>query len=63
MELALFDQHLVCWFVEPNGNFSIASCYQYYASLRIPFGPPKKHDALLSKIWKMDVPYKIKDFG
>lgn len=59
----LADYDKVSWRVESGGDISVASCYLFYASFRIPFDPRNRNDAVLGKIWKMDVPYKFKAFG
>ncbi|XP_058760910.1 uncharacterized protein LOC131634280 [Vicia villosa] len=53
----------VCWRVSGDGIFSVASCYSLIARKRIPCGPFEKFNEVLSLIWKMDIPYKIKAFG
>ncbi|XP_058726829.1 uncharacterized protein LOC131642356 [Vicia villosa] len=44
-------------------SFSVASCYEFLDSNRIPYGPPNIHDGVFSLLWKLDVPFKIKAFG
>ncbi|XP_058763004.1 uncharacterized protein LOC131636414 [Vicia villosa] len=51
------------WKGDAGGDYTVASCYGHYASFRIPYGPPNRCDGSLEKIWKMEVPYKIRTFG
>ncbi|XP_058784513.1 uncharacterized protein LOC131659323 [Vicia villosa] len=44
-------------------DFSVASCYNFYLNLHIPFGPPNIHDGVFGLLWKTEVPFKIKAFG
>ncbi|XP_058766558.1 uncharacterized protein LOC131640167 [Vicia villosa] len=46
-----------------DGIFSVASCYRHFVSKRVPCGPFEKFNEVLSLIWKLDVPFKIKAFG
>ncbi|XP_058759651.1 uncharacterized protein LOC131632958 [Vicia villosa] len=53
----------VVWSGCPEKEFSVASCYYFLDSIRIPFGPTNVHDGVFSLIWKLEVPFKIKAFG
>ncbi|XP_058756725.1 uncharacterized protein LOC131629936 [Vicia villosa] len=53
----------VGWLGTKGGEFSVTSCYIFYASFRTPFGPCNKNEELVAKIWKLAVPFKIKIFG
>ncbi|XP_058765916.1 uncharacterized protein LOC131639438 [Vicia villosa] len=53
----------VCWQGTIDSEFSVASCYNFYASIRTPFGPHNKYEDLVAIIWKMEVPSKIRIFG
>ncbi|XP_058783985.1 uncharacterized protein LOC131658738 [Vicia villosa] len=57
------DRDKVEWKGDDGGVLMVASCYGFYASFRTPYGPPNKFDCSLEKIWKMEVPYKIRTFG
>ncbi|XP_058783702.1 uncharacterized protein LOC131658424 [Vicia villosa] len=57
------EKDSVCWNIETDKIFSVASCYRRYASRRIPFGPINRNDEALEKIWKMEIPFKIKAFA
>ncbi|XP_058776523.1 uncharacterized protein LOC131650828 [Vicia villosa] len=53
----------VSWTEGSSMDFSVASCYNFYLNLYIPFGPPNIHDGVFGLLWKMEVPFKIKAFG
>ncbi|XP_058733972.1 uncharacterized protein LOC131605656 [Vicia villosa] len=53
----------VSWSLESEKVFSVASCYNWYVSLRTPFGPSKRCEEALEIVWKLEVPYKIKVFA
>ncbi|XP_058727085.1 F-box/FBD/LRR-repeat protein At1g13570-like [Vicia villosa] len=51
------------WIPSRGDDFSVASCYEEYASYRIPFGPNGRHCDAKKLVWNSDVPFKIKAFG
>lgn len=51
------------WEAEPDGLFSVKSCYNLINAKRIPYGPLGEFDKEFSLVWKMDVPMKIRAFG
>ncbi|XP_058783876.1 uncharacterized protein LOC131658621 [Vicia villosa] len=51
------------WSTSRCDDFSMASCYEEYASYRIPFGPNGRHCEAKKLVWNSDVPFKIKAFG
>ncbi|XP_058750752.1 uncharacterized protein LOC131623747 [Vicia villosa] len=51
------------WLSLRGDDFSVASCYEKYASYRIPFGPVGRHDVAKTLVWKSEVPFKIRAFG
>ncbi|XP_058776714.1 uncharacterized protein LOC131651051 [Vicia villosa] len=51
------------WLLDLNSGYTVSSCYCFYASRRIPYGPPVKCEEAFNLIWKADVPFKIKAFG
>ncbi|XP_058754918.1 F-box/kelch-repeat protein At3g23880-like [Vicia villosa] len=57
------DRDKVEWICDNFGVFTVASCYDFYASFRTPIGPPNRYDISLENIWKMEVPFKIKTLG
>ncbi|XP_058783299.1 uncharacterized protein LOC131657977 [Vicia villosa] len=57
------EKDTVRWNIETDKIFTVSSCYRRYAFRRIPFGPINKNDEVLEKIWKMEIPYKIKAFA
>ncbi|XP_058741567.1 uncharacterized protein LOC131613943 [Vicia villosa] len=57
------EKDSVSWKNETDKSFTVSSCYRWYASWRIPFGPINRNDVVLEKIWKMEVPFKIKAFA
>lgn len=62
----VFDPNIsdkVIWKVVTEGIFPVASCYLFYDSFRIPFSPCNRNDGVVRKIWKMNIPFKIKVFA
>ncbi|XP_058765740.1 uncharacterized protein LOC131639261 [Vicia villosa] len=58
------DGHdVVRWSANGGEDFSVASCYNGYANLRIPFGPPCRFEEAFRIVGKVGVPFKIKAFG
>ncbi|XP_058775772.1 uncharacterized protein LOC131650047 [Vicia villosa] len=53
----------VVWLGNSEKEFSVASCYELYKKLLIPYGPPIKNAKAFGLLWVMEVPYKIKTFG
>ncbi|XP_058746378.1 uncharacterized protein LOC131619282 [Vicia villosa] len=53
----------VWWVLSPEKLFSVASCYENFVTLRMPFGPINRYDEALEIIWKMEIPFKIKAFA
>ncbi|XP_058726135.1 uncharacterized protein LOC131597454 [Vicia villosa] len=51
------------WNAPEEAEFTVASCYNFYNNLRIPFGPSNRYDGVYELLWKLDVPFKIKAFG
>ncbi|XP_058757153.1 uncharacterized protein LOC131630385 [Vicia villosa] len=51
------------WLLDLEKGYTVSSCYSFYASRRIPFGPPIKCEEAFNLIWKAEVPFKIKAFG
>ncbi|XP_058774199.1 uncharacterized protein LOC131648460 [Vicia villosa] len=51
------------WKADSDGVFSVASCYNFFAGFRIPYGPSNIFDGALSLIWKVEVSFKVKAFG
>ncbi|XP_058783891.1 uncharacterized protein LOC131658636 [Vicia villosa] len=54
---------MVSWAFNSFLEFSVASCYAFYAKALIPFGPSNKFDDAFRLLWKSDLPFKIKAFG
>ncbi|XP_058780626.1 uncharacterized protein LOC131654465 [Vicia villosa] len=57
------EKDTVSWNLETDKCFTVSSCYSRYAIRRIPFGPINRNDDVLDKIWKMEVPFKVKAFA
>ncbi|XP_058746973.1 uncharacterized protein LOC131619951 [Vicia villosa] len=57
------EKDTVAWLLNSVKGFSVASCYHRYTILRTPFGPHNRNDVVLEKVWKMEVPFKIKAFA
>ncbi|XP_058759067.1 uncharacterized protein LOC131632311 [Vicia villosa] len=53
----------VVWGENLDSEFSVASCYNFYDKLRIPYGPSTRHDEAFGLLWKFEVPFKIMEFG
>lgn len=54
---------LVEWNFNSDVEFSVASCYAFYATSHIPFDLPKMFYEAIELVWKSNVPFKIKTFG
>ncbi|XP_058776654.1 uncharacterized protein LOC131650974 [Vicia villosa] len=57
------ERDAVSWLIDLDNGFSVASCYHRYILLCTPFGPQNRDDEALEKVWKMEVPFKIKAFA
>ncbi|XP_058751483.1 uncharacterized protein LOC131624543 [Vicia villosa] len=53
----------VVWEKSLNSEFSVASCYNFYDNIHIPFGPPNRNDVAFGLLWRLEVPMKIMAFG
>ncbi|XP_058733701.1 uncharacterized protein LOC131605347 [Vicia villosa] len=51
------------WMPNSSDGFSVASCYEVYASKRILYGPNCRFYEAKGLVWKSEVPFKIKAFG
>lgn len=51
------------WIEGNDGRFSVKSYYNIINSVHIPYEPVGEFDEAFSKVWRMDVPIKIKAFG
>ncbi|XP_058782871.1 uncharacterized protein LOC131657498 [Vicia villosa] len=57
------EKDVVSWKDGTDRGFTVSSCYGRFASRRIPYGPSNRNDEVLEKLWKMEVPFKIKAFA
>ncbi|XP_058747121.1 uncharacterized protein LOC131620118 [Vicia villosa] len=57
------DKDFVCWLLDSEKFFMVSSCYHRYALLRTPISPLNRNEEALEKIWKMEVPFKIRAFA
>ncbi|XP_058742003.1 uncharacterized protein LOC131614437 [Vicia villosa] len=57
------ERDTVRWEGEPEGIFSVRSCYGGYEKYHIPFGPRVENSEALTLLWHNLVPQKIKSFG
>lgn len=54
---------VVEWVSNREEGFSVDSCYEEYASMRITFGPPCRFEEAKRLVMKSEVPFKIKACG
>ncbi|XP_058733926.1 uncharacterized protein LOC131605606 [Vicia villosa] len=51
------------WLPANDGNFTVSSCFREISKITCPFGPVNRFDFIYSKVWKVEVPLKVKAFA